>query len=289
MTSRRISGNRTAEDIVSEYYRQMQHAPKQEERIIPPTIQPPASADSSFILSYDQFGRELITKSNELFSGTAAEIPIKDKGEVSNMHMLKRLALTTAIYNNHQLSSTNILPITPLQSEQLLKDGKLPKPSEYWEDLGLLLYDHNSNGINPKEAQALYSSLLNHHQELGLSIPDLEQKLLIVHAGLEKDSSYPRGVKPIVLPGLTRVHSPAVLSMTKTNHKFDYGLDQGVPFAASLGAGARTLYMPAEDHIGLRLLCRGGALGLDAWSRGLASSGAGGRVNLARQGAPPKS
>ena len=60
------------------------------------------------------------------------------------MYILKRLALITAIYTNQQLKSTGLMPIAPLQSEQLLKQGKLPKdPETYWEDLSLILYDRS--------------------------------------------------------------------------------------------------------------------------------------------------
>lgn len=117
---------------------------KQNQTVIP--TQFPTSVDSSFLLEYDDFGRELITKSNEMFRGTKAEIPIKNggflkgksEGEVPNMYITKRLALITTIANNSQLRSGNVYPITPLQSEMLFRDGKLPKPDKYWEDLGLL-------------------------------------------------------------------------------------------------------------------------------------------------------
>src|SRR3990167_5042137 len=58
----------------------------------------PTSVNNSSLLEYDDFGRELITKSNERFKGTKAEIPIKNggslkgksEGEVPNMYVAKR-------------------------------------------------------------------------------------------------------------------------------------------------------------------------------------------------------
>ena len=256
----------------------------------------PASVDSSFLLEYDNFGRELITKSNERFKGTKAEIPIKNggllrgksEGEVPNMYSLKRFALVTTIANDSQLRSHNLWPITSLQSELLFRDGKLPKPDKYWEDLGLLLYDTSPNGYNPKEAKSLYDSLAQHRAEFGLSQSDLSSRLLVVNAGLEVDASMPHGVKPIVLPGVTQIYHPKMLENTGTNYKFEYGLDNGVPKFDEIGKGERTVYMPSEtQNIGLRVLIRIRNSNLNAWYRNLVYSNDGGRVNFAPQ-APSK-
>ena len=256
----------------------------------------PTSVDNSSLLEYDDFGRELITKSNERFRGTKAGIPIKNggflkgksKGEVPNMYVLKRLALISTIANDSQLRSGNVWPITPLQSELLFKEGKLPKPSSYWEDLGLLLYDISPNGYNPKEAQSLYDSLAQHRGEFGLSQSDLSSRLLVVNAGLEVDASMPHEARPIAIPGVTQIYHPQILEKTGSNYKFEYGLDNGVPKVDEIGKGNRTIYMPSEKEIGLRVLCRGRVSDLDARSRDLVYSYADGRVNFAPQARTPK-
>jgi hypothetical protein len=257
-----------------------------------PTPQPntnfPANPDGSFLFSYDhpqhgQFFQELIAKTNERFSGTHAEIPTGTSGEIQG-HLIKRLGLITTIYNNPQLKGANLYPITPAQSEALLKDGKLTNPEDNWEDFGMVLYDRSQSGYNPKEAQAIYDSLKSHRQDLGLSESDLENKLIIVNAGAEVDSSMPHGVKPIVLPGLTQVYQHEVLEKVGEDPSFDgYGLNGGLPLLNQLGSGSRTLYLPDEtEDIGLRALYRDRVLDLNAWYRDLAGSSRGGRVNFAR-------
>jgi len=240
----------------------------------------------SFLMSYDgvhrDYFQELIAKSNERFVGTRAEIPAGTSGEVKNMYMIKRMALISTIANNPSLQSQGFYPITPMQSESLLKAGKLPDPNKYWEDLALLLYD--VNGCNPKEAQAIYDSLKVHRQDLGLSESDLENKLIIVNAGAEVDSSMPHGVKPLIVPGITLVYPHEILDKTGENHKFEYGLDSGLPAVSEIGNGNRTLYMPSGNNIGLRVLFRNGVLGLYAGDAGLANSNSDGWVNFALQG-----
>lgn len=269
---------------------------KQRNTQTPIPTQFPASIDSSFLLEYDDFGRELIAKSNSLFKGTKAEIPIKNggllrgksEGEVPNMYIAKRLALITTIANDSQLRSANVYPITPLQSELLFRDGKLPKPSSYWEDLGLILYDTSPNGYNPKEAKSLHDSLTRHRGEFGLSQSDLSSRLLVVNAGLEVDASMPHGVRPIAILGITQVYHPQILEKTGNNYNFEYGLDNGVPKVDEIGKGKRTIYMPGENEIGLRVLIRDRVSDLFAWGRVLVSSNAGGRVNFAPQARTPK-
>ena len=237
----------------------------------------------SFILTYNDFGKELIRKSNETFKNTKAEIPLGNQGEVPNLYILKRLALITTIYNNQQLRSYNVWPITPLQSELLLKQDRLPKnPGVYWweEDLALILYDRSTKGTNPKEAKALYESLKQHKQELKLTDSDLESRLLIISPGLEVDQDMPHKVKPIVLPGITTAYVHPVLKKTG-NCKFEYGLEQGLPSVNDLNKGTRTLYMPEENKdIGLRVVYRVWNLDLSVRDRSLADSHAGGRVSF---------
>ncbi len=238
-----------------------------------------------FILSYNDFGKKLIQKSNNSFKDTGAEIPVnnlQDNQEVP-ISILNRLALITTIYNDLQLKSTNIWPITPSQSELLLKEGKLPHSKNCWEDLALILYDTSDEGANPREAKALHESLKQNRDDLNLSNSDLDSKLLIVNPGLEKDSSMPHGVKPIILPGLTQVYQHETLNKIG-DHKFEYGLQYGLPSPGKLGQGSRTLYLPYEkNNIGLMLLFRGRDFDLDARYGDLSGSGADGRVSFARQ------
>ena len=240
----------------------------------------------SFLMSYGgthgAYFQELIAKVNEVYSGTRAEIPVGTSGEVQNMYAIKRMALVSTITNNPSLQNQGFYPITPMQDESLLKDGKLPNPSKYWEDLALLLYD--TNGNNPQEAQALKESIIQHRTDLGLSQSDLENRLVIVNAGGEVDSSMPHGVKPIIIPGITQVYTHEILNKTEESHKFEYGLDRGLPAVSEIGNGDRTLYMPSGDNIGLRVLYRDGDLDLDARDDDLANSGSSGRVTFAPQG-----
>ena len=250
-----------------------------------------SDVNNSFIFSYDgpngDFAQELISKHNKVYSGTRAEIPTGSLGEIQG-HLIKRLGLITTIYNNPQLKSANLWPITPTQSEILLKAEKLTNPRDNWEDLGMVLYDRSQKGNNPKEAQAIYESLKKHRQDLGLSQSDLENKLIIVNAGAEVDSSMPHGVRPIVLLGLTQVYQHEVLEKVGEDPKFDgYGLNGGLPLINQLGDGDRTLYMPDETKdIGLRVLFRCRDLDLNAWYWYLADSSDNGRVNFARSASP---
>ncbi len=254
----------------------------------------PDLPNESFIFSYDgphgQFFQELITKSNERFKGTRAEIPTGSSGEVKYMHMMRRAGLITTIYNNPQLRSANLYPITPAQSEHLLKAGNLPTPGDNWEDLAFVLYDRSSEGENPREAQAFYESLKKHKQDLGLINSDLENRLISVNPGIEKDDGSNYGFKPIVLPGLTQFYTHEALSKVGEDPNFDgYGLNGGLPLLNQLGSGSRTLYMPDEtEDIGLRVLYRDWDLNLFARIRVLASGIGFGRVNFAQQAQTPQ-
>ena len=247
----------------------------------------PKNPSESFIMSYDgihgEYFQELISKVNETYAGTKAEIPTGTSGEVQG-HLIKRLGLITTIYNNSNLRNVGLHPITPEQSEYLLKEGKLTNPGDNWEDLAMVLYDLSSNGNNPKEAQAIYDSLKDHRQDLGLSESDLENKLIIVNAGIEVDPNMDYGVKPIILPGLTQFYSHEVLEKVGENFKFDgHGLNKGLPLLNQSGDGNRTLYMPDKTKdIGLRVLYRYRGLDLDARNRNLSDSSSNGRVNFAQ-------
>jgi len=186
----------------------------------------PDDITESFIFSYNhpqhsQFFQELITKNNELFNGTRAEIPAGNSGEVTKMYLIKRAGLITTIYNNPQLRNHNLWPITPSQSEHLFSQGNLPKPRDYWEDLGLVLYDRSEEGENPQESKALYDSLKQHKQDLGLSQSDLEGRLIIVNPGLKKDTSMPHGCKLIVLPEITQAYGHEILEKVGEDPSFE--------------------------------------------------------------------
>lgn len=242
-----------------------------------------------FILKYDDFGKELLRKSNLKFRGTKAEVParnLKQNQEIPKGNILVRSAYLTTIVQDEELRNLNIVPITPLQSEALFKDGKLPKdPSTYWEDLALILYDHSDKGINPKEAKALFESLKEHKEDLELTDKDLEERLLIINPGLEVDSSFQHGVKPVVLQGVTKAYAHETLKRTSKDHKFSYGTEKGLPSANQL-RGSRTLWMPSEnENIGLRVLFRSGDSGLDARYVLLDYSDVGGRVSFAKKSA----
>ncbi|MFH1585930.1 MAG: hypothetical protein ABIB79_04125, partial [archaeon] len=268
--------------------------------IVNPPVQPSAQPQNtsfpnlpseSFLFSYDgkhkDFFQELITKANAVYSGTGAEIPAGTSGEIQG-HLIKRMGLISTIANDSNLRSVGLYPITATQSEYLLKEGKLTNPGDNWEDFGMVLYDRSKKGYNPKEAQALYESLKKHRQYLNLSQSDLENKLIVVNAGAEVDSSMPHGVKPIIIPGITQVYQHEVLEKVGEDPNFDdYGLEGGLPLLNQLGSGSRTLYMPNEtSDIGLRVLYRYRDLGLYAGSRVLADSDGVGRVNFARSATP---
>ncbi len=259
-----------------------------------PTPQPnnfSRNPDSSFLFSYDgahkDFFQELITKANAVYSKTEAKIPAGKSGEIQG-HLIKRMGLISTIANDSSLRSVGLYPITATQSEYLLKEGKLTNPEDSWEDFGMVLYDRSQNGYNPKEAQAIYDSLKVHRTDLSLSESDLENRLIIVNPGAEVDSNMPRGVKPIIIPGITQVYQHEVLEKVGENSSFDgYGLNGGLPFINQLGSGSRTLSMPDEtEDIGLRVLYRYRDLDLFARNVDLAGSGSGGRVNFARSASP---
>lgn len=224
-----------------------------------PTIERRAPEDA-YILSYDNpHSQELIRKLNERFKGTAAELPLLESGEVYGGHMVRRAGIETILATDPNLQSTSIKPITPLDSELLLQQRKLPKGGNYDEVLGLLLY--HLNGINPRQAKALYESI---QRTLGIDRSILNERLLIVRPGLEKDLDTPYGVKFVILPRLTQVYALKVLNQ-EGEHNFEYGLNQGLPNIAELGIGDRTISLPTqEDFTGLNVLSRTSKLNLDA-------------------------
>ncbi len=215
------------------------------------SFQPP----EVFILKYDAFGRELVRKVNEKFRGTKAEMDqeLKKDQLIHSIYLLRRLALVTLLYENPALRRI-AFPISPLQSERFMQQNRMPKDDEdldYTENLALVLYD--KEGANHMEARYLYESIKEHRQALGLSI-DLEQRLLVVDAGLEVDDSFPHKIKPKVLPGITKVFAPEILKMAgrSDDPHFSYGLDNGLPSLSQL-RGDRTLVLPISFDKPMRL------------------------------------
>lgn len=244
-----------------------------------------------FILQYDSFGNELIAKSNQIYAGTAAEVPTGTSGEVTNMYGLRRLALVTTLSQDRTLQSKGYWPITPAQSEMFLKDRKLITPEDNWEELALVLYDASDDGENPHEAKALQQSIRAHAKDLGLDKGNLEKRLVVVNAGLKLDSSAQHGVVPTILPGITRVYTHEILSKVGEDKTFEgYGLNGGLPNLKQWGKkGDRTLYLPDEtEDIGLRVLIRYGSLNLGAGYWDLSCGNEDGRVHFAPQGTRKK-
>ena len=243
-----------------------------------------------FILKYDDFGKLLVRKVNERFKGTQVQIPTNlDANQEIPINNLTRSALVTIISKEPELRALGLYPITLLESELLLQGNKLPKdPSTYWEDLALILYDHSDQGANPKEAKALYDSIKEHKNFNLISLTDsgLEQRLLIVNAGLEVDPDFSKGVKPKLIPRVTQIIVHPTLRQTGKDHKFSYGLDHGLPPVQSLGTGNRILLMPSSnENIGLRVLFRYWVLNLYAWIEILVDSSEVGRVTFAKKSA----
>ena len=242
-----------------------------------------------FTLKNDDFGRELKRRSNNKFRGTKTEIPdqnLTQNQAIQYMNILRKLALVTTIAEDSELSKLGLYPITPLQSEALLEANRLRDAQTTWEDLALILYDHSDKGTNFPEAKALYDSIKEHKQDLGLRNGDLEERLLIIHAGLDVDQEFPKRVKPKIIPGVTRVIVHPTLRQTGKNHNFTYGLENGLPSVQSLGTGSRTLWMPSQKQdIGLRVLYRNRDLNLNAWDVDLDGSNEGGRVTFAKNSA----
>ena len=95
-----------------------------------------------FTLEYlGGFTDELIKKTNERFKGSRINMPYKENGLVNQIGILDRLAMITTIYSDNHLQSAGLYPLSPLQSELLLKDGKIPNKSlKNDEYLALILY-----------------------------------------------------------------------------------------------------------------------------------------------------
>lgn len=233
---------------------------------------------------HEAYFNELLSKVNQRYKGTKAELPSVGKdgsplsGEV-HVALLQRMAITSTIVSDPSLFSNNLFPITPEQSELLLQKGHLTGSNESWETLALLLYDKHPKGQNHREARALQKEIGKYRVDLGLSSSDLERRLVIVNAGLELESSFTTGVRPIILPGFTLVYPHDTLDMLGNDYKFEFGLEKGMPSVCKLGKGNRTLLMPPNrDRLGLRTLSRLPSNCLCAWDFHL--NGVKGRMNF---------
>jgi hypothetical protein len=205
-----------------------------------------------FILKYDEFGKELVAKVNERFNGTSAAISthrgvaFEDSKEIEHFCDLHRFAMVTAIYQDEHLKSLGKWPVTPLEAEEFIRDRKMPNEGKFRETLSFVLEPANSRDSeknkNLSEAEAMRKELEKYLNELG-SADNFQKPLLIVNPGLEKDGIFHYDVRPIVLPGLTKVYMPEAFNMEEDSYTFEYGLDKGVPRKEDLGKGNRIFHV----------------------------------------------
>jgi hypothetical protein len=193
----------------------------------PPIVNP-------FTLAYNQYGAKILQAMNQYFAGTPIAIDtsiFKSNIYPQNIQgtIFQRCAFNTAIYNDSELRKQNIWPITPQQSEQWLEYSGNPN---YNEPLAFVLYGDEGKTGNAKYAQALKDSIANNLDVLNLRYSDLEKAMLVVNAGLERDEKFEKGVRPIVLPGVTRVYTPDALGNDQFYFK-GYGLKTGLPAKSS--------------------------------------------------------
>jgi len=169
--------------------------------------------------------------------------------------MFNRMALTTALCDETAIYHEVFKPLTPFASEMLVKSRFLTDSTN--EQLALILYD--TDGANSEYAEALREDIEANLDELGLCDFHLDQRLVIVNAGLEVDSDMPHGLRPVILPEYTEVFPSSILTYSAQDHKFAYGTDNGFPSSSDNGKGSRLLRMPGfNSHLGLRYLNREG-------------------------------
>lgn len=202
------------------------------------------------------FANDLAKAVNSSFLYTVAQLtPIVEVPNILYVDAMRRMAVMTALHKHPELR--RYIPITPDESENILRaGGKLNYP----EVLGLVLNMRRVRNIKPyngQEAMALYQSIKAHRKELGLS-SGLEDILLVINPGLEKDSGMPYRVRPIVLPGLTEVQTHDALKLECKKYKFDNASDKGLPACQDIGKGERTFSIREEFQSGgLWALVRG--------------------------------
>ncbi len=190
-----------------------------------------------FLLKYDKFGRDLVRRINEKFAGTLIEIPIIQEGIVPYIDIFRRAAVVTVLAENPELRKTNLLPITPVQSERFSQLGTLEKTvyGDGVEELGLIFcrghrfepgevvwsYGLPSRKLNevptvPSDldplSRHLYESINKHKEEYGLTQKDLQDlRVLVVNPALEKNNETEHGAAFVILPGVTEIHRPEFL------------------------------------------------------------------------------
>lgn len=220
---------------------------------------------------YDGLGKDVIALANERFKGiNCVELGVSNLRKnqpVSYSNLFRRYAWGSIA---RELTREPIRPITPAGSELGLKYGTLPgNPEEYWEDLGLALYQE----AGPNED--LRQSLLEQAKARGL---DIELPAIATSLAVVRDDKSNYGAR-FDLGELGIIYSAPILRQTTGNfEKSDNGLTEtGLP--AKLGRGTRTLYTAST---GLRRFCRRRNLflGANAGDVVLSNSYEAGRVNF---------
>jgi len=212
----------------------------------------------------DEFTEELTQKFIEKFP-TLVRGQRRNSKVLHKFDILDRLGIETVIYDDLNLQSARRFMITPLDSEILLQRHLLP--GRYREYLALLLYDRSSGGANEPHAEALYQDVKQYRSSLGLSVDDLNSRLLIQRAGLTYDGNMPYGVRPSILPGVTQIFTPEVLNSghVPAEFTFNIGIDHGLPHKFDyIRSSQRILRLPFAGDTGLRVLTRLSDNNLDA-------------------------
>ena len=185
------------------------------------------------------------------------------------------------ILGNNLIAETGknyILPMTPSQSEQMLKQNP-DFLKDFYIDSGLLtIYHNNEVKTNPVTYDSILSQLKSDDWKHQFSDLDLSKPFVIFGLmNIKKDSSYENGLK-FEVSEYTKAFNHNVL-LEQGLFAFDSndpGLEEkGLPL--NLGKGNRNLYVGDE---GVRGFCRNWDLNLDAGNGNLALSDDTGRVRF---------
>ncbi|MFZ5955213.1 MAG: hypothetical protein ACOYT4_02210 [Nanoarchaeota archaeon] len=236
--------------------------------------------DEDLRKEYRQYSKELIIKYNEHFGNTPLKIKMisDNRGEAQAVNILRRFGLMHTIYNNLQLRSYNLWPISQTESEIFLR-GKNFSSTDYIEELGLALFDLTPSGANSMEAKEIFKILANSKKLLKLTQDDLESRLIIENLGIEKDHNSYLGFKFQILPGVSNIYTHEILYETGRDIYFSYGLKKGFPLINEINVSKkRILFMPEErmvedsfSNIGLRIISRYNSFALDIRGKDLRS------------------